>query len=74
MIDGEKQKILKKFGKRLNNVRESRGMSLRELAAASGLEHAQIARIENGEKNPTLYTVIRLAEALDIFPGELFTS
>lgn len=73
MNDGRKEKIIKDFGKSLKNIRESKGLSFRELAAASGVDHAQIARIENGEKDPRMHTVVLLADALDIDLGELFS-
>lgn len=72
MIDRRKQKILKDFGRNLKRIRQSCGLSLRELAAAAGLEHAQIGRIELGEVNPTVTTIIDIAEALGVDPGELF--
>lgn len=71
MIDGRKKKLLKEFGKNLKKVRREKGLSLRKLAAASELEHAQIARIEEGKINPTLSTIIFLAEALGVDPAAL---
>lgn len=72
MIDGRKRKIIKEFGNKLNKARESKGFSLRELSALTGIDHAVIARIELGQSNPTMTTIVDLAEALGIPPGELF--
>jgi transcriptional regulator with XRE-family HTH domain len=67
----------KVFGKRLREMREARGETLRSLADASGLTHPYIAEIESGRKVPSLTTMIRLALALhcnvadlvDVFTG-----
>lgn len=71
MIDGRKKKISKDFGINLKRVRREKKMSLRQLAASTELEHAQISRMEKGEVNPTLSTIIFLAEALQVDPAEL---
>lgn len=73
MKEGRKEKIIKDFGKSLKNIRKSKGLSFRELASASGVDHAQIARIEKGETDPRMHTVVLLADALEIDPGELFS-
>jgi len=36
-----------------------------ELAAATGLDQADISRIESGAANPTERTLLRIADALD---------
>ena len=71
MIDGRKEELLKDFGENLKKIRTGKNISLRDLAAAAELEHAQIARIENGEINPTYTTIIFLAEALHVDPAVL---
>ncbi|MBU6482097.1 MAG: helix-turn-helix domain-containing protein [Nitrospirae bacterium] len=47
-------------------------MSLRELARRSGLGVATLSRIESGEANPRLSTLLQLAEVLGVFVGDLF--
>lgn len=71
MMDARKQKICNDFGENLKKIRLAKGLALRELAARAGLEHAQIARIEDGDVNPTLTTVYFLAEALEMAPCDL---
>jgi len=46
-------------------LRERRGMTQAELAAAAGLNQADISRIERGTANPTERTLLRIADALD---------
>jgi transcriptional regulator with XRE-family HTH domain len=55
----------KVFGKRLREMREARGETLRSLADAAGLTHPYIAEMESGRKVPSLTTLLRLAIALD---------
>jgi transcriptional regulator with XRE-family HTH domain len=45
-------------------LRRSAGLTQRQLAAKSGLQQADISRIEAGEANPTLATIAALAYAL----------
>lgn len=72
MIEGAKRKILKEFGIMLKELRKRRKMSQRELSAASGVEHPQISLMEKGARNPTYTTILSLAEALGVHPGDLF--
>ena len=46
------------------DLRKARGMTQRQLAAKSGIQQAEISRIEAGTSNPTLSTVAILAGAL----------
>lgn len=47
------------------DLRERRGMTQSELAAMTGLDQADISRIERGTANPTERTLLRIAHALD---------
>jgi DNA-binding XRE family transcriptional regulator len=49
-------------------LRKRRGLSQRQLAAKSGIQQAEISRIEGGRANPTLETISVLARSLG---GEL---
>jgi transcriptional regulator with XRE-family HTH domain len=46
------------------DLRKLRGMTQRQLALKSGLQQAEISRIEAGNSNPTLSTIAALAQAL----------
>ena len=73
MKSGEGQHILTAFGNNLKKIRNSKGLSLRALAAAcTSLDHSDIAKIERGETNATLLTILQLARGLDVSPEELF--
>ena len=61
-----KEKILIRFAAHLTRLRKERGFSIRQLAAASGLEYSQIQRIEKGKVNFAFTTLIALSQGLDI--------
>lgn len=50
----------------LRTARQSAGLSLTQLAERTGMTRQAIARIESAEnRNPTVSTIVRLAEALN---------
>lgn len=52
------------LGTRLQALRLSRGMSLRELGVASGVDYSMIGHIEHARRNPTVDVLQRIAVAL----------
>lgn len=64
--------ILTTFGDRIKYLREKQNIPQSKLAQTTGIVREQISRIENGQINPTLETVFRLSEALNITMSELF--
>ncbi len=69
----EKAEILKLVGKRIKYLRESKGISQVELVGRmqGEIDPTNISRIESGRTNPTLFTLFRLAEALEVEITEL---
>jgi excisionase family DNA binding protein len=55
-------------GRRLRALREAAGLNQIQLAAASGLTHEAISRLETGHNAPYVYTVRSLARALAVDP------
>lgn len=68
-----KDVILQKFGGAILEAAKEKDLSLRKLAAASGLEYSQVQRIAKGKVNLALTTIVSLCEGLEISPSELFT-
>lgn len=66
-----KQKAQQKFGSNLRKLREAKGISIHELAALAELEYGQLQKTETGQVNPTLYTILRIAEGLKVSPDTL---
>lgn len=56
--------------RRLKEAREARGLSMNALAAQAGLNQSMISRLENLAGNPTLDSLLRIAEVLEIKLGE----
>jgi transcriptional regulator with XRE-family HTH domain len=53
------------FGARLRELRQKRGLTLRELADTANMSLAFVSDMEGGLKLPSLTTLVRLAVALD---------
>ncbi len=70
----EKSKILKVVGKRIKDIRESKGISQVELVGRmqGEIDPTNISRIESGRTNPTLFTLYRIASALEVPLKDLF--
>ena len=60
------EKVLKEFGKKLQQLRMARGLSTREFAYAADISHSSVGRLEAGLSNPTLTTLIKIATCLEI--------
>lgn len=54
-----------RLGAQLAAARKERGFTQSALARLSGIQQAEISRIERGAGNPTAATLFRLSEALD---------
>ena len=70
----EKSHILKLVGKRIKYLRESKGISQVELVGKmqGEIDPTNISRIESGRTNPTLFTLYRIASALEVPLKDLF--
>ena len=60
------------LGVRLRALRQAQGLTLDALAEAAGLDKGYLSRLERGLKNPSIATVLRLSEALEVPVAELF--
>lgn len=60
------------LGRRIRELRESRNISQEELAHLSGVHRTYISSMERGHRNVSLDILMRLAEALQVEPAELF--
>lgn len=60
-----------RFGHRLRELRESRGLSQEELADAAGIHRTHVSLIERNRRSVRLDTLFRLAVALEVDPADL---
>jgi len=60
------------IGKKIKEIRESKGMSLQELSKLTGFSSAILSQIENHLESPSLGTLFKIAKALDVSIGLFF--
>jgi transcriptional regulator with XRE-family HTH domain len=63
-------RLQRAFGDRIRAAREAACLSQEVLAEHAGL-HRTYVGVERGERNVSLINIVRLAEALNVDPGEL---
>lgn len=63
---------LRELGKRIRSLRLALDITQLDMEVRSGINNADISRIENGQKNIEFYTIVKLAEALEVDLAELF--
>lgn len=64
--------FLRKFGKNLRRIRQKGKFSQETLSDLAEVPRSQIARIERGEVNPTINTLKRIADVLEVDISLLF--
>ncbi|HZY82835.1 MAG TPA: helix-turn-helix transcriptional regulator [Cyclobacteriaceae bacterium] len=62
---------MKTFGETIREARESKGLLLREVAAALKVDLSFVSRIEKGTKRPTREQVVQLGSILKVNTEEL---
>ena len=65
-LDSGAQALSGQLGKTVQRLRKAYNLSLSELAEQSGVAKSIISQIERNETNPTLATIWRLSQALDV--------
>ena len=55
------------------DARNSRHITQKELAERTGIAQAEISRLENGSRNPSIKLLQRLAEGMDMILNISFT-
>lgn len=60
----EQRVELMDFGRRLRELRLKRGLSQEELAQHAGLDRTYVSQAEQGRRNATLITLMKIAGAL----------
>jgi predicted transcriptional regulator len=63
--------IVARFGANLRRAREESGLTQEDLNWKGGAHATQISRMENHGLDVPISTVARLAEALEMTPGQL---
>ncbi|KKQ38212.1 MAG: hypothetical protein US54_C0015G0010 [Candidatus Roizmanbacteria bacterium GW2011_GWA2_37_7] len=63
--------ISQKFGANLKKIRLEKKMSQGDICRALEVDRAFISNLESGKRNPTLATIKRIADALNVDPKVL---
>ena len=63
---------LKLFGQNVRRLRAERGFSQESFADHVGLHRTYVGDIERGLRNVALRNIVKIANALDASPSELF--
>src|SRR5918995_456358 len=66
---------LAKLGQEVRKLRQQRGITLKRLAQLSGLSDRFLIEVEKGNANPSITSLVNLADALqtsltDLLPGD----
>jgi transcriptional regulator with XRE-family HTH domain len=61
----------KAFGRALREIRLSRGISQERLAIDAGCDRTFPSLVERGLRSPTIRSLVRLADALEVRPHEI---
>lgn len=67
-----KDDIHKKFATKVQKLREAKGYTKSILSSLADLDISYIGKIERCEKSPSLRTIIKLADALEVPVKDLF--
>lgn len=67
----DSEKYLQFIGNRITEIRKLKGISQYKLAKQIMMEQSNLARIEKGLTNPTIKTLLKISDALEVNLEEL---
>jgi transcriptional regulator with XRE-family HTH domain len=62
-----------KIGDKMKAIREGKSLSQKEIALAAGIDRAQYSRIESDKVEPSLSSLEKIAEALQVKVADFFS-
>jgi transcriptional regulator with XRE-family HTH domain len=71
MIENKKNQVAIAVGSRVRNIRQSKGLTIEQLAFEIGVEYTQLSRIERGRINTSVYQLFLISKALGISFSEI---
>lgn len=69
-----KEPSLLQLGKNIRDARKNTGLSQENLALKADLDRTYVGGLERGERNPTVLSMLKLCEALDVSLSSLLDS
>ena len=67
------EKFLKKLGSTIKKLRESKGLTTREFAHRADIAYSQVWKIESGQVDPSISTLLAIARTLDVTVNDLIS-
>lgn len=71
MTSQEITTLKKRIGRNVKRIRESKGLSLREVSYNCSIGHSRISEIEHGKHDMRISTLVELAEGLGVEVAKL---
>jgi transcriptional regulator with XRE-family HTH domain len=65
-------KVARRVGSRIRELRRQKGLTQEGLGVLARIDAKHVQTLEYGRTNPTLATLMSVAEALDVEIGDLF--
>ncbi len=62
----DKKQLKKKVGQRIVDLRSQKGWNQSDLARACNKDRQALEKLENGKVNPTIYSLLEIAKALEV--------
>ena len=63
--------LQKKIGNNIRIIKEAKGITQQDLAAIFNFEKGNLSRIEAGRTNPTISSLFKISQALEVTISEL---
>ncbi|HBV96417.1 MAG: hypothetical protein JL50_14150 [Peptococcaceae bacterium BICA1-7] len=62
------------IAQRIKSIRKQRGFTLDEVARRTGFTKGLLSKVENNKVSPPVSTLVKIAKALDVTLGDLFSA
>ena len=69
-----KEELIIRVGKRVREIRLSKGLTLERVAFDAGIDYSQLSRIELGKINTSIYQIYIVSKSLDVPLPELLNT
>lgn len=70
-LERQENEFKKQLGKKIKDHRSAIGLSQHQLALEANISRTQISRLENGEINSSVISLLRVARALNLNKEQL---
>ena len=71
MIENKKNQVAITVGNRVRSIRQSKGLTIEQLAFEIGVEYTQLSRIERGRINTSVFQLFLISKALKVNFSEI---